>query len=264
MKKLMSIGIAVVLAVNTGLSFTPINSDPDGVVKRLWESVKRGEMTERELLLEVEALARKYRALVDASLGFDDNPLTQSPEYDRCRGALMVLKEIGDRHSLPLFEEMTTSKHLDIRTRGFDGYAQVAGAVDYLQLIERLPDKPMEKTKYFSRPDFSTAYLVLGWEIERKPPSPKEMEKICTFLLEKVQTEEGGIIQKDTLLCTHLLGYKTSVQRMAMVERFTNSNSEYQKTLWNAAKEEIEKVPVNQRKDFRAKGELLDPEKKGD
>jgi len=211
MKKLMIIGIITVLAAHTGMSFTPINSDPDGVVKQLRESVKRGEMTERELLLEVEVLARKYRVLVDASLAFDDNPLTQSPEYDRCRGALMVLKEIGDRHSLPLFEEMTTSKHLDIRTRGFDGYAKTVGAVEYLQFIERLANTPeIEPMRYAPKHDFSSAYRALEWEIERNPPSPEDMKKICTFLLEKIQAEEGGTATlKDRLLCSYLPRYST-------------------------------------------------------
>jgi len=42
----------------------------------------------------------------------------------------------------------------------------------------------------------------------------------------------------------------------------SKSDNEYRRKYGQTIKEEIEKIPASERKDFRAKDELLDPERK--
>jgi len=82
-------------------------------------------------------------------------------------------------------------------------------------------------------------------------------------MFEEMQTADDYTVKSwDELLAAQLPGYKTSVQRAEFVERLAKSDDEYTKKYVKEAKAEIDKVPVKKRKDFRAKGELLDPKKR--
>jgi hypothetical protein len=86
------------------------------------------------------------------------------------------------------------------------------------------------------------------------------MRKVYAFMLEKVQAEEDLAELLDAPLVNRIPGYSTSVQRAEIAERLAVSTSnEYRRKLWTLKKEEIAKTPAHERKDFRAKGELLDP-----
>jgi hypothetical protein len=51
------------------------------------------------------------------------------------------------------------------------------------------------------------------------------------------------------------------VQREVFADQLLKSGNEYQKGLARNMKDEMEKTPKEKRKDFRAKGELLDPDR---
>ena len=251
-------GMITVLAAVTCQPLQIAHPDPDGVVGRMREAVMRGEMTEQELLLKVEELARKYRDLVDAAAGPEHFLTSSSRDVDRCMGAMTILQRIGDRHSLPLFEDMAGSKHVEIHLHGIRAYIKLAGVVDSLPFIERMSKVP----HYFDLNRFA-GYQSLERIINDSPTPPEGIEKVCVFMLEKVQSEKGGIAQlMDKVLTKHLPGYSSSVQRDELVEKFGDSETAYVKKYWSDAKEEIEKKPAKERKDFRAKGELLDPKRK--
>ena len=256
--------MVAVLAVTTCQPSLKPHPDPDGVVGRMREAMWRGEMTEHELLLKIEELARKYRDLVDATAGPENFLTSASPEVDRCMGALTILERTGDRHSLPLFEEMTESKHVEIRLQGMRGYFKVAGVVDSLPFISRVADgkpKPADmRSQSFNR---TAVYLALGWEVWRSPPPPEDVVKVCAFMLGKAKTGDDGMVRRlDGVFCENLTGYKDSTQRKEIAEKFAQSKKEDIRNHWKAIKEEIEKTPAKERKDFRAKGELLDPKRK--
>jgi len=269
MKKVIMGGAVAVLLKASCWASMPLGSDLDITIDQLRESVRKGEMTEQDLRLEIEGLARKHRALADAVFNRED-PAASWPDYERCRSALWVLSKMGDRQSLPLFEEISLSAHMFIRVYAIMGYVETAGAVGTLPFIDR-----MTEDKRYTKSDRMIAYRMLqslvyagqpqpeeggGIDTRRPPPvlSPAERKKVHSFMLGKVQTEEdvSAVVLLDKILTNQLADYKTSVQRLAMAERFPEGN------YWKAAKEEIEKIPANERKDFRTKGELLDPERK--
>ena len=284
MRKLMVMSIVTTLVVTIGQSRSIWRTDVDGIAVQLRQSVQKGEMTKRDAVLEMEALARKYKAIFETTPRDDDGmrSTVANDAHDRCTSALIALHGFEDRHSLPLFEEMTGSGDWVIRMYGMTGYVRVAGAVDSLPFVEGI-----SKTPGWGVLDYSPAYgalIAIAFNellpfgkiyspvVSTPRPSPTELSpaekrKVHTFMLEKVQTEQPGIVKAlDEALAKHLPGYSNSVQRMEIAERLAKSEEvdligKRISDRWKPIKEEIEKTPANERKDFRAKGDLLDPGK---
>ena len=255
MRKLLISGVVIVLVTTACQALTLISSDIDDVIRELGISVWKGEKTKREMVVEVEALARKYKNLVEAAP--PDHPYSLSPDVKRCISALRSLGDMGDNHSLPVFEEMVGSVNWVIRFNGIANYVRVAGVIGSLPFIENVPTDPDYPHAHRHR-----VYLALEQEIHKNPLSPKDIRTMCAFLLERIQKEDLCAQNADGILCNHLPEYANSIQRMAVAERLSKSGNERFKNLWSAVKTEIEKTPANERKDFRTKGELLDPERK--
>jgi len=282
MKKMIMGGITAVWVVILCQARSEHWSDLDTVIDQLRVSVRKGEMTKLDMRLKVEALARKHKELVDANFDPDNPSEISVPDYNRCLSALLALNEMGDKQSLPTLEEISQSKHVLVRTHAISTYIKVAGPVDTLPFIDRI-DTRTSPSRYKGFDQFVAYRALEDLVCEEKippefasyaaprPPLPvlsrAEQEKVHSFMLEKTQANmrnnmASGIL--DRILSEQLPGYTTSVQRLAMAERLTRSGSEDIRKYGQSIKTEIEKTPVNERKDFRAKGELLDPEKKGD
>jgi len=175
---------------------------------------------------------------------------------------------------------------LAVMCRSGEVGTSVAGAVDALPFAKRVLDNNSGETGGMQRFSIYMALVEqMGYEmstphkwkpsaaklLDASPPfvlrRDKEEWKVDMFLLEKIETEEmGGSIELlDSVLCWQIPSYTNSVQRLAAVEKLLKniraSRGDYFNR-WNAVKEEIEKTPANERKDFRVKGELLDPERK--
>jgi len=99
--------------------------------------------------------------------------------------------------------------------------------------------------------------------------SSAEKRNAYTLMLEKVQAEgERSIVRVlDEVLRRDVPGYATSVRRMEVAERLSASDKiglfgERIGDHWKPVKDEVAKTPNDKRRDFRAKGDLLDPERK--
>jgi len=259
---------------STCLSTLLVHPEADVDIGRVTEAAKKGETTQEDAIQELMAMARKRRDLVEADL-----PI--SPDASSCVRVLDTLVELKDKSTLPVFEEMSLSTNEGIRRSGIRGYIIVTGAADALPFIEGLAkdSRYTEHDRYYAYNRL--AFFVRGpytyeegikmgdfLKVAAHPPPqppPEILEKVHVFMLEKTQTDNNENIVKelDQLLAKQLSGYATSLQRMQTVEKFAETCKEHWRNYWEAAKEEIEKTPVNERKDFRAKGGLLDPERKG-
>ena len=92
-------------------------------------------------------------------------------------------------------------------------------------------------------------------------------DESLAFLLEFVEKNEftHNVRYVDRTLCKILPGYLNSVQRLAVAKWHSENGdpfSDATKGYFSEAKRAIEKIPESERKDFRAKGELLDPERR--
>jgi hypothetical protein len=102
--------------------------------------------------------------------------------------------------------------------------------------------------------------------MEKKNNPKANLDDAHQFLLESVEKEKAGDTVKmiDQVLCETLEGYSASVQREKVADRMVKAGPEYSRPHFEAVKAEIEKTPTAKRKDFTAKGELLDPEPKNE
>ena len=258
MRKVMIGGALVMLALAGYPSERA--SDVDGVAWNLQRLAQGGGADERTTaLFALDALARQYRRQAEESppvINKFGNELIK-PGANRCWRMLVTLRTIGDKRSLPLFEEMTASTDRGIRTTAVIGYMDVAGTMDSLPFIGRLMVNP-----HYTNHERALLYVDLQRRMEAPPP--EDMEKICAFMLERSLVEEDDAMTTlDSLLCQFLPGYSTSVQRSEFIDRAYRLGTEGARNYWNPHKEAMDNVPVQERKDFRAKGELLDPERKG-
>jgi len=283
MRKLVLMSMVTTLAV-TCQSRTFTHTDVDDLAKQLRQSVQKGEMTKRDAVLEMEALVRKYKNIFDTTPRDDGGvrSAVANDAHNRCSSALKALHGFDDKHSLPLFEEMAESEDFPLRFYGMAGYVRVAGAVDAIPFIERLVNNPRMEGDYdpaygaliaiaFNERDFFRKLYSPVLPTPLPQPSdltPAEKRKVHTFMLEKMQTEREVIVRRlDEALAKHLPDYAASVQRKEVAERFAKSDTldfsgNRVSDHWKTIKDEIEKTPAEKRKDFRARGELLDPERK--
>ena len=215
--------------------------------------------TEKDVVRALEADARRYRQLAEETPATTNafGGIITKRDTQRCVNVLNTLAVFRDRDTLPLYEDMITSTEDMIRHVGVYGYFQIAGMIDTLPLIDRLIRIPQ-----WSAHNRSFAYIELKRCIERSTPPPSDIAKVCDFALRRVMEEGEEETILDRILCKHLPGYSTSVQRAEIVERRIRSDCEGIRDYWQPIKDEIAKTPVHERKDFRAKGELLDPERK--
>ena len=82
------------------------------------------------------------------------------------------------------------------------------------------------------------------------------------FTLDDERLKGNGEIASrlDKMLSDFLADYNESLQRFQVMERLTKHENAYYRNLFKAKLLEIEKTPKEKRKDFKAKGELLDPD----
>jgi len=162
-----------------------------------------------------------------------------------------------DPSALPYLELKSTSVNDDIRRTAANMIVNILGsnAIDFL--------RDFKKNKLY-RGDLYSLYESFGYKIRmEKASNPKaKVDDAYAFLLELIEEEEGSTVKMlDRVLCETLEGYPASVQREKVADRMVKAGPEYSRPHFEAIKAEIEKTPTAKRKDFTAKGELLDPER---
>jgi hypothetical protein len=221
---------------------------------------KRAEncnLTQAEAIAEMTALAREYRKLSeDFSEGVTDRRRVN--EEMRTRRVLSLIAGFSDLSTLPFFEEMAGATNTSIRLHGSWCYIRVAG-VDSLSFIKELLDDDRLNSM-----DHWKIYETFGKQVEIAAKKGNiNIEPCQRFLLEETKKEhtgDGGK-QLDIILCKLLPDYTNSIQRIEAVQWFVQNGSSYHKNYFGNIETEIEKTPKEKRKDFKAKGELLDPER---
>ena len=235
-------------------NFTPSMA----TVKALMSFAEKEGMTEKDAARVLTAEARRYRQLAEkAPPEFRNGYSIGKRDTERCVSILQTLALFRDRDTLPLFEEMMTSTEENIRHNGVYGYVKVAEVMESFALIEKLIKNPR-----IARGVPAPVHQDFVKRIAESPPPLEDMQKVCAFLLEKSQESIDLAQIMDGTLAKHLPGYATSVQRAEMAETLAASSNGGYKRFGQPIKDEISKTPVHERKDFRAKGELLDPERK--
>jgi len=181
-------------------------------------------------------------------------------ETMKCKWMFAVLGVSGDLSVLPFLEEMSFRPSDEwVRKDSVSAYLSLA-TTNSVPFIRKLMTDNRYKTYGLTSPLFDFLRIL-----ERVP----EINEEClVFLLEFVGTNDfaRNVRDVDRALCKILPGYLNSVQRLAAVRRQLEGDNVQREGFsierWIPIKAEIEKIPENQRKDFRVEGGLLDPDRK--
>jgi len=176
-----------------------------------------------------------------------------------CRIVMGFMGYTKDPSALPYLRSRSLDENYDIRETASQGVINVLGADAISFLREAQQDGVHKKNEFYS------LYKTFAgrFKADKKTLTESARIKAYAFLLELIKEEEAGDTVKmlDRVLCETLEGYPASVQREKMADRMVKAGSEYSRPHFEAIKAEIEKTPTAKRKDFTAKGELLDPER---
>jgi hypothetical protein len=231
--------------------------DKEGVFTNVLRHAQSCNLSQEEAIAEMSALAREYRRISEKSFQ-GKTAEEEARDYDarRCLRVLQLISCFADRNTLPLFEEMSAASNTWIRLNGYVGYIKVAGVDSF----------PFIRSSFEKHPALLMEYTVIeefGRQLKKaKNTSPnKDLSEAYIFLLREVQEGKcrGDILDK--VLCENLPEYATSIQREAAAETMMKSSNDYLRNMGNNIKNEIEKTPKEKRKDFKARGELLDPDR---
>ena len=229
----------------------------DYVPQALKKQAGKYNLTREEAVAEMCSMAREYRRLSEDTSEKVTERMRQLGRM-RLSAVLGFLGRLGDRSALPLFEEMTGASNGSTRVYAVRAYIRVAG-VDAVPFIIRM----LEDTRLNSV-DRWEIYETFGKQIESaKQKGNINIEHCQRFLLEQTGKEHtgDGAKQLDIVLSRTLPDYTNSLQRMEAAEWFIQNGSDYHKSYFGKIKTEIEKTPKEKRKDFKARGELLDPDR---
>ncbi len=179
-----------------------------------------------------------------------------------CRKALVLVCRPRDRVALPYLESKTVSQDKHIRLTAANGIINILGP-DSIGFIRVAATNGL-----YGGTDIYGMYKTFGGrlKVERKKTPEVNQVKSFDFLMGLAEKEESGstVEMLDQILCETLDGYSTSVQRRQMAERLVKQGPDYCRHYFEEIGAMIEKTPKEKRKDFRAKGELFDPERNSD
>lgn len=174
---------------------------------------------------------------------------------------LLFLAQYKTTNAVQFLQSMCLSTNKINRNSAIFGYIHNA-KLDALPMLKKCVNSDL-----LSESDLYTIYKDFAYEIgqaEAGKHDVKQVEESKAFLLERAQEEKMGNAQNqlDEILCGMFPDYRTSVQREKVAEYFQKNGDDYYKKQFTKIHEAILKAPKDKRKDFRAKGELLDPERK--
>ena len=174
---------------------------------------------------------------------------------------VIVLREFPGPDTLALIQECTFSKDSIVFDYAVDTYVSIAGgdSVPFLRELAARGGGGRSGRLSSNLRTFFSAY--------EKNNRTDDAAKLHAFLLELLQTGDdwGDVHSLDRVLCDTLDGYAKSVQRAQAIQRFSEkmqkTNNTDDQERHRKVQADVEKTPVKERKDFRAKGELLDPDR---
>jgi len=177
----------------------------------------------------------------------------------KIRNAVLVLRYFSGPNTSTVFRECISSTDTLVCDAAIDSYITLEGVNTIPFFREYIAKGGQPRSGICIR----LGTLIPGLKEKNKTG---EVDKIHAFLLEMIQEEKEwyAVMPLDNILLSTLDGYSQSVQREQTVRRFVHmpNMNERERQHYHTVRAEVDAVPADKRKDFRAKGELLDPERK--
>ena len=169
----------------------------------------------------------------------------------RAAGNIILMGKIGDPAFLPYLEKMSESFRMGTRTQASIAYVKIAG-LDAVPFVRKILSEKDEKydfhCKYLATKEFFEQ--IAKAESEKAPQ--KKIDAAYKMLVEQAQTVAyvGHADEIDKFLCERLQGYRASIQREKIVERFVDSENEIARANFGKKRDEIQKTPKAERTDL--------------
>lgn len=157
---------------------------------------------------------------------------------------LVFIGKTRDQRWIPFIRKVYALPDKNIRTSVVLAYIDLMGA-DSIEFVE----------KGVSNQDFETrshSIIYRKMQSQLKTASSEGREKILRFFLRRMENATGASDQEDIdrVLTDNFSEYRTSVQHKKYAERFLKSDFEFARKRGKEILQEVEKVPVEQRKDL--------------
>ena len=177
----------------------------------------------------------------------------------KCNCVFSLLGKLEDYSVLDFLEQKSIHPNELIRVDSSVAYVRIAG-IDAIPFIEK-----KRRDGQFSERGLCKLFDVFKTHIAKKKRNNDEyaVNKAIRFLMTTLENENNGEIAShlDKMLDVFLTDYNMSLQRFQVMERLAKHENVYYRNLFATILNEIEKTPKEKRKDFKARGELLDPDR---
>lgn len=210
-----------------------------------------------DMVGEAQTIAKEGFAILESGSITNKEEITAVLRY--CETLIGFMGTTKDPSAIPYLEIQSTSAYDDIRRTASNRIINILGAKS-IEFLRKVTNDKLYKRDLYSL--YESFGFKIKMEIKNNPNA--KLNDAYNFLLEVSETEEAGDTAKmiDQILCETLNGYSTSVQREKMAERMVRVGPDYSRHHFETIQLEVKKTPKEKRKDFSAKGELLDPERR--
>ena len=214
--------------------------------------------------ISTNALTHLIMDMIDQSRQARDSgkPHAELPRYTLLdeSNLLLLLGNFKSTNTIPFLQRMSGSENVNMRVYSMHAYLYVTGvdSIPY-QRGYLTRTNQTERERYMIYRDIASRIS----NAEQTKQDRNRIDEAKAFLLERAQDEKkrSAANELDKILCGMFPDYKTSVQREKVAAHFMNDDNEICRKRFTEIHENIQKTPKEKRKDFRAKGELLDPER---
>lgn len=165
---------------------------------------------------------------------------------------LNSMGDIGEKGLLPWLEKTSDeSEWPDVRTRAAVNYVKIAG-LDAVPFVQKILSGSDEKYGFYCKHPVSKEFFDQIIRAEAAKAPQEKIDAAYEMLIDQAQTVPyvGHADEIDKFLCERLQGYRASVQRERVVERFVNSTNEIARANFRKKQDELQKTPKAERIDL--------------
>lgn len=243
--KVKPLADAVRLAMTSG--------GPSGLWMR--SIIKENDIPKNAYIATLESLAEAYIADTVVRTNYEGRVVDVFRMGTAVPTLISAIGSLGDSEFLPWLEQQAMeSRRPDVREYSAISYVKIAG-LDAIPFVRKILTGSREKYDFHCRNLVSKEFFDQIAKAEAVKAPQEKIDAAYAMLVEQAQTVAyvGHADEIDKFLCERLQGYRASVQREKVVERFVNSTNEIARTNFGKKRDEIQKTPKAERIDLRTR-----------
>ena len=165
---------------------------------------------------------------------------------------ISAIGDLGEQDFLPWLEQKTEfGEWPGLRERAAVSYVKIAG-LDATPFVQKILSGIEEKYDIGCKRVVAKEFFEQVAKAESEKAPQAKIDAAYKMLVEQAQTVAyvGHADEIDKFLCERLQGYRASIQREKIVERFVDSENEIARANFGKKRDEIQKTPKAERTDL--------------